>query len=164
MKKYLLRPILALSACLIVVSSFAISSSSSVLPADKKISNTWTSEFSDVTELNTLNPDMLRSSLDEFLSLTPAKYKELTGKRLGLKKSIELKVAQKMLKKKMGKAEGGISKGLYIVLAILGFGWLAMGIMDDWSGNNWWVNLILTLLFWLPGLIHALIVMKDYYN
>jgi uncharacterized membrane protein YqaE (UPF0057 family) len=36
--------------------------------------------------------------------------------------------------------------------------------MDDWTGNTWVVNLILSFLCWLPGFIHALIKMKDYYS
>ncbi|RXK58593.1 YqaE/Pmp3 family membrane protein [Lacibacter luteus] len=54
-------------------------------------------------------------------------------------------------------------KGLYIVLAIFGLAWIAMGVMDNWSGSTWIINLVLTFLFWLPGLIHALVVMKNYY-
>jgi uncharacterized membrane protein YqaE (UPF0057 family) len=74
-------------------------------------------------------------------------------------------INSKKLSKAMSKADNAdIPKGLYIVLAIFGLAWIGMGVMDDWSGNNWWVNLILTLLFWLPGFIHALIKMKDYYN
>jgi uncharacterized membrane protein YqaE (UPF0057 family) len=104
----------------------------------------------------------------------------LTGKKMNLAEKIEFKIVQmrlkssinqdgvinsKKLNKAMSKADNAkVSKGLYIVLAIFGLAWIAMGIMDDWKGNNWWVNLILTLLFWLPGFIHAMIKMKDYYK
>lgn len=96
--------------------------------------------------------------------MTPSKYRQLTGKRLGLKKSIQLKAAQKALKKEIrnGK-DADISKGVYVLLAILGLGWLAMGLLDDWNGSDWLVNLLLTVLCWLPGLIHALVKMKKYY-
>lgn len=102
--------------------------------------------------------------LDAFLDLTPKKYRELTGERLGVKGSLALKAAQKQVKKqfKSGR-DADIPKGLYVVLVIFGWGWLAMGLMDDFEGNNWWVSLILYILCWLPGLIHALIKMKDYY-
>ncbi len=92
------------------------------------------------------------------LSLTPAKMEQLTGKKMTIAQKLALKMAQKRAKK-----AGDISKGLYIVLAIFGLAWIAMGVMDDWSGSTWIVNLILTFLFWLPGLIHALVVMKKYY-
>ncbi|MBP6688223.1 MAG: YqaE/Pmp3 family membrane protein [Lacibacter sp.] len=99
------------------------------------------------------------SNMDAFLSLTPEKVKEMTGKKMSFGQKIALKMAQKKAKR----AGGEIPKGLYIVLAIFGLAWVAMGIMDDWSGSTWIINLVLTLLFWLPGLIHALIVMKNYY-
>ena len=86
-------------------------------------------------------------------------------------KSIKLKLAQRAVKKQLQKggefrpeAGDGITKGLYILMAIFGVAWIGMGVKDEWSGSYWVVNLILTLLFWLPGLIHALIVMKDYYD
>ena len=92
------------------------------------------------------------------LSLTPAKMEQLTGQKMTIAQKLALKMAQKKAKK-----AGEISKGLYIVLAIFGLAWIGMGVMDDWSGSTWIVNLILTLLFWLPGFIHALVVMKKYY-
>ena len=92
------------------------------------------------------------------LSLTPAKMEQLTGKKMTIAQKLALKMAQKKAKK-----AGDISKGLYIVLAIFGLAWIAMGVMDEWSGSTWIVNLLLTFLFWLPGLIHALVVMKKYY-
>lgn len=87
----------------------------------------------------------------------------MTGERLGFKNTLKLKAAQKFLKKEM-KKDDGITKGLYILLAILGLAWIAMGVKSDWSGSDWIVNLILTLLCWLPGFIHALVKMKDYYK
>lgn len=99
------------------------------------------------------------SNMNAFLSLTPEKVKEMTGKKMNFAQKLALKMAQKKAKR----ADGEVSKGLYIVLAIFGLAWIAMGIMDDWSGGTWILNLVLTLLFWLPGFIHALIMMKKYY-
>lgn len=119
------------------------------------------------------------------MDLSRMKVKELealTGHKMNLANKLSFKIAQGQLRnsiatdgtvnsKKLEKAmkhskadNSSIPKGLYIVLAIFGLAWIAMGVMDNWSGNNWWVNLILTLLFWLPGFIHALIKMKDYYQ
>jgi uncharacterized membrane protein YqaE (UPF0057 family) len=39
-----------------------------------------------------------------------------------------------------------------------------MGIKDDWSGNNWWLNLLLYCLCGIPGIIHSFIKMKEYTN
>ncbi len=122
----------------------------------------WADDFNSQPEFKALTPEMVQMGLDEFLSLTPKKYKEITGKRLGVKKTLELKAAQKVVRKQMNK-EPEFAKGLYILLAILGLAWVAMGVMDDWSGNDWIVNLILVVLCWLPGLIHAFIKMKKYY-
>ncbi len=107
---------------------------------------------------------------EEIMVLTPEKYKEKTGKKMGLKNALKLKMAKRLLKKaKKAEAKGqgtenaGIGKGLYILLAIIGLAWIAMGIFDDWQGSTWIIGLVLALLLWLPGLIFALIKMGDYY-
>ncbi|TAK35704.1 MAG: hypothetical protein EPO28_14380 [Saprospiraceae bacterium] len=110
----------------------------------------WSESLKGQPEVQALTPEMVQMGLDDFLNLTPGKYKEITGKRLGIRKTIELKAAQKFVKKQM-KSDPQFSKGLYILLAILGLAWLGMGIMDDWNGSDWVVNLILTVLCWLPG-------------
>lgn len=112
--------------------------------------------------------------MNKFADLTPSDYKKITGHKLGLKKSIALKIAQKKVKKEIRQAKknngeittagDGITKGVYILLAIFGLAWLAMGIKSDWDGSDWIVNLLLTFLCWLPGFIHAMIKMKDYYG
>ena len=125
--------------------------------------------WSETAEVQQFSSEMSTSDmdLDDFLSMTPKKFKQKTGKKLGVKKSLQLKAAQRAIKKKMKKMKKAgnedISSGLYVLLAILGLGWVAMGVMDDWSGNNWIVNMILTVLCWLPGLIHALAKKKDFY-
>lgn len=127
------------------------------------VKSNWANDFNNQPEVKAaLTPEMIQLGLEDFLALTPKKYKEMTGQKLGLKKTLELKAAQKMIKKQM-KSEPEFSKGLYILLAILGLAWVAIGVMDDWNGNDWIVNLILTVLCWLPGLIHALTKMKKYY-
>ncbi len=127
------------------------------------VKSSWADDFKNQPEVKAvLTPEMVQLGLEDFLALTPKKYKEMTGEKLGLKKTLELKAAQKMVKKQMNK-DPQFSKGLYVLLAILGFAWVAMGVMDDWEGSDWIVNLILYVLCWLPGLIHALTKMKKYY-
>ena len=116
-----------------------------------------------VPELKGLTPEMQKMAISKFLELTPAKIKAMTGKKLGFVKTLELKMAQKYLKKQQAKGGDSVPKGLYILAVILGWGFLVMGIMDDWSGNDWWTNLLLTMLCWLPGVIHGLIKMGKYY-
>ena len=94
------------------------------------------------------------------MKMTVKEFQKATGKHLTFKQAVQYKAAQKLLS---GKKHGeSFSKGLYIVLAIFGWAWILMGIKDDWSGNNWWLNLLLTFLCWLPGLIHSLMQMKNY--
>ncbi len=128
----------------------------------------WNAKLKANPKFQELTPAMSNINLNDFLELTPKKYKAMTGKRLGIKKSIQLKVAQKFIRNSYSSEDGSttpddISKGLYILLAIIGLGWLAIGLFDDWEGSDWIINLVLTLLCWLPGLIHALVKMKKYY-
>jgi uncharacterized membrane protein YqaE (UPF0057 family) len=101
--------------------------------------------------------------LQQFSEITPSKYRAMTGKRLGIKNTIALKFAQHKIKRAMGGAGTEIPKGLYIVAAIFGWGWLCMGLMDDWQGKDWWINLILVCICLIPGIVHAFIKMKNYY-
>ncbi len=121
----------------------------------------WHADFKSNPEMKNLPPEMTKLTLEEFTKLTPSKFEEMTGKKLSMVKKFKLKVAQKFLKKKAGTAD--ISKGLYIVLAIIGLGWLAMGLLDNWSGSDWIISLVLYFLFFLPGLIYTLIKMNKYY-
>ena len=134
-----------------VASSFAVNSGN------------WTMKVQE--EVGTMEKEMLQMNLNDFLTLTPKTYKEATGKRLGLKNTLKLKAAQKFLKKNLNAEAGGsdVPKGLYIIMTIFWLGWLAQGIMDDFSGNNWWVSLLLYILCWLPGVIYSFVKMNDYY-
>jgi len=126
------------------------------------VSADWATTLGDQPAVKALTPEMAQMGLDQFLTLTPKKYKEMTGERMTIKQTVQLKVAQKIVKKQM-KSEPDISKGLYVLLAILGLAWVAMGIMDDWNGSDWIINLVLSVLCWLPGVIHGLVKMKKYY-
>lgn len=52
---------------------------------------------------------------------------------------------------------------VYILLAFPFLGWLAMGINDDFTGDDWWICIILYCCLWFPGFIFTLIKMKKYY-
>lgn len=125
----------------------------------------WSERLKAEPEVKSLPVDLSNMGLEEFLTLTPKKYKEITGEKMGVKKAIQLKVAQKIVKSKLNKdAAADISKGVYILLAIIGLGWLAMGLLDDWSGSDWIIALVLSFLCWIPGVIYSLIKMKNYYS
>ena len=71
-----------------------------------------------------------KQSVEKFLSLTPAKIQEVTGKKMTLKEKIAFKLAQAKMKKHMKKGGGSdIPKGVYILLA---FFWSCL----DCNGYN----------------------------
>lgn len=125
------------------------------------IAQTWSSQFKEAKEVQNLSPELRNMQLESFLNLTPKKYRQLTGKKLGIKKTLQLRAAQKMVKRKLN-IEPQLSGGLFCLMGFLCFGWLAMGIMDDWGGINWVTNFLLSIL-WFPGVIHTMIRKQDYY-
>jgi len=127
-------------------------------------------------------------SLLELSKISMKDLEALSGKKMSFSEKIAYKSGQRSLRKnihadgtldknfvkKMAKtnksstgspyAEGGnIPQWAYIVLVIFALGFIPIGVMSDWKGNDWWINLLLTLCFWIPGVIHGLIVMKKYY-
>lgn len=148
---------------------FSISTHAGIIYIPSNASDNVKSNVANVTTNGFLVNDEItnrfKSDMDAFLKLTPGDYKKITGKKLSIKEMVELKAAQKYMKSKMKKgAEDKLPKAVYIILVILGWGFLALGLVSDWKGNDWWVNLLLTLLCWIPGVIHGLIKMKNYYN
>lgn len=115
-----------------------------------------------MTPDGTLSASFENMTADEFLTLTPKKVKEITGKKMSLKEKVGLKMAQKAVKKQMKGGASSIDKTVYIILAIL-IPFLAVGLATNWSGNDWWICLLLMFLFWIPGVIFAFIKMGDYY-
>ena len=143
---------ISLVAALLFAVIFSVNA---INPSNKTIATNPTSiDFSNFEKSTTINGKSLTN-------ITPNDIQKLTGKKLSLKEVIKLKAAQKLLKAKKGGGEG-YSKGIFILLALLGWSWLLMGIQDDFSGSTWLVNLLLTVLCWLPGFIHSLVHMKDY--
>lgn len=60
---------------------------------------------------------------------------------------------------KKSKKKGGLSTDtLLLVIIAIFIPPLAVYLAEGAITTNFWINLILTLLFWLPGFIHALIV------
>lgn len=78
--------------------------------------------------------------------------KEKKAKRKEMKK--ELKSALKSAKK--NEANSDLDLTLLIILAVL-IPPLAMGLYDGIT-NRFWISLLLTLLFYIPGLIYTLVV------
>lgn len=95
------------------------------------------------------DPAKVKSAVEELKSLSPKE------------KRMRVKEAQKEMKafkiaKKAGK-EPSTNTLLLVILAIL-LPPLAVYLHQGAINNKFWICLILTLLFWLPGVIYALIV------
>ncbi|MBC5991673.1 YqaE/Pmp3 family membrane protein [Pontibacter sp. SD6] len=72
----------------------------------------------------------------------------------------EKKELKKDLKEALKQDRGGSRTSIVeIILAIL-LPPLAV-FLHDGIGTSFWINIILTLLFFLPGVIHALLVVTD---
>ena len=103
------------------------------------------------------------------MEATAGKMKEKGDHKLSFAEKVMVKLAKKKLQKMEKKMNDrsssapGIEKGVYIIVAIL-IPFLAVGLATNFEGNDWLICLLLTILFYLPGLIYALIKMKDYYG
>jgi uncharacterized membrane protein YqaE (UPF0057 family) len=144
MKKLFLFLFTAISLC--SASSFAGYAVKKVQPSTstEQATTTGTAELIDATVKSTFTTADV-STADEELSM-------VTGK-----KNIFTKISDRL------KESLDISKGVYVILAIIGFGWLAMGLNDNFEGFDWLISLLLYILGWLPGVIYTLIMMKKYY-
>lgn len=84
-------------------------------------------EIQNQPEVKSLIQETGQSSVDDFLNLTPKKYKEITGEKLGLKKTIALKAAQKAVKKQMnGNASAGPKSQLVALILVIFVGGLGI--------------------------------------
>jgi uncharacterized membrane protein YqaE (UPF0057 family) len=119
--------------------------------------------FANVSEVSALPAELSSMTPAALTELTPASYEKMTGKKLGVKNALALRAAQKAIKKHSA-PNADIEKGVYILLAILGLGFLAIGLLDNWSGSDWIIALVLSILCWLPGVIYAFVKMKNYYS
>lgn len=101
--------------------------------------------------ISSTNPDpaTVKAAIENFKSLPRKERKE------------RVKLAKKEIKafkaaKKAGK-EADTNTLLLVILAIL-LPPLAVYLHQGEINNKFWISLLLTLLFWLPGVIYALIV------
>jgi uncharacterized membrane protein YqaE (UPF0057 family) len=95
---------------------------------------------------------------------TSVEKKELTKKEARQQRRIKRKETKKELKKAIRdwKKEGASDTDtlLLVILAIL-IPPLAVGIYEGGLTSRFWISLLLTLLFFLPGVIYALIVILE---
>lgn len=124
---------------------------STVLPASMAAS---TSEPVPATAPASSEPDpaAVKAAMKDFKSLPRSERKS------------RLKEAKKMFKqykadKKAGK-EAETDQVLLAILAIL-LPPLAVYLKEGVINSKFWISLILTLIFWIPGVIYALLVVFD---
>jgi uncharacterized membrane protein YqaE (UPF0057 family) len=120
------------------ISSNAIESGETIARAESRGTNT------------TLIPDdiAIQHAMTEFKSLSRVDRK---AKIAEVKKSIAAYKAQKAT------GEASTNKILLAILAII-LPPLAVGLHEGALNGKFWLSVLLTLLFWIPGVIYALIV------
>jgi uncharacterized membrane protein YqaE (UPF0057 family) len=94
-------------------------------------------------------PGAVKAAMTELNSLSKKEKKERT-------KEVKKAIKQYKADKKAGKAPS-TNTLLLVILAIL-LPPLAVYLHEGTINNRFWISLILTLLFWIPGVIYALIV------
>ena len=70
------------------------------------------------------------------------------------------KLAKKSIVSKLSKPTNDIMLLILVILAIF-LPPIAVGLKKNWALIPLLISIILTLLFWLPGIIHALLVVFD---
>ncbi len=93
---------------------------------------------------------VMENAFKDFKSLSKQERKERV-------KDAKTELKQYKKDKKAGKAEPSTNTLLLVILAIL-LPPLAVFLHEGEINSKFWIDLVLTLLFYLPGLIYALIV------
>lgn len=101
------------------------------------------------TVINEPVPATVNSAVEEFKDLSRKEKKERI-------KELKSEIRKFKDAKKSG-AEPSTNTLLLVILAIL-LPPLAVYLHQGEINNKFWISLILTLLFWIPGVIYALIV------
>ena len=95
------------------------------------------------------DPATVKAATDEFKNLSRKERKERI-------KEVKNEIRKFNATKKSG-GKTDTNTLLLVILAIL-LPPLAVYLHEDATNNRFWISVILTLLFWLPGVIYALVV------
>ncbi len=101
-----------------------------------------------------------RMLMEKFVKMSVKDYETLTGKKLTLLQKAGFKVKQKIMARELRRdAENTTSTNtlLLVILAII-LPPLAVYLHENAFNGKFWLDLVLTLLFYVPGLVYALIV------
>lgn len=99
--------------------------------------------------------DLSTISLGELMDMSIDEVETMIGKKLTLKEKVTLKYAQRQLKK--SNKDGDDYDPILIYVLCFFVPPLAVYLLYD-IGNEFWVNIVLTALCGLPGVIHAFII------
>jgi hypothetical protein len=157
-KTYILRHTLRFSLLALVMMIFNLSTSALTIPSTEpvpKSDNTVATPFSGMT-------------VQDFLALTPKKYKELTGEKLSLTQKIALKMAQRKMKKAIKNNEkvdvaamaGGLDTsdfnigGFVLGLLLNVIGVLIAYLIGDTNVIKWaWIGFAVFLVIFLLAVL-----------
>src|SRR5687768_928557 len=89
-KTYIFRRLLRFSVLALALMIVTLPATALIVPS--------TTPVKPVAESTAVAP-LANMSVEQFLALTPKKYKELTGEKLSLTQKISLKIAQKKIKR-----------------------------------------------------------------
>ena len=159
------KSLLALTLCLFALKAFSFNVAET-LPQTPTVAN--------AEQVKKIEAMLSKMASKDLSNLSIREVEDLTGHKLSFKEKVGLKVlkmkAKKMQKKAAAEMKSGkghsapdLDKGTYIILAIL-IPFVAVGLATDWEGKDWLVCLLLSCLCGIPGIIYALIKMKDYYG
>lgn len=102
-----------------------------------------------------ITPDITSISMDNLKDLSVSEVEAMIGKKLTLKEKLTLKYVQHKLKKS---SEGGNDYDPILIYVLCFFiPPVAVYLLYD-IGSEFWVNVLLTLLCGLPGIVHAFII------
>lgn len=103
--------------------------------------------------------EIKEAATPEVKTVTEAEALEMAKERLANMTKAEKKEFKKEVKEAFKQDRVGRTSIVEIILAIL-LPPLAV-FLHDGIGTSFWISIILTLLFWLPGVIYALLVVTD---
>lgn len=158
-KTYILKHSLRFSLLAFIMMVFTLSTSALTLPS---------AEPAPAARDNTVAAPLSGMTVQDFLALTPKKYKELTGEKLSLTQKISLKLAQKKIRKAIKNNEkiesstianamdtsdfniGGFVLGL--LLSVIGV--LIAYLIGDTSVIKWaWIGFAVFLVIFLLAVL-----------
>jgi uncharacterized membrane protein YqaE (UPF0057 family) len=147
MKAFFLKPIIALT----VIGLFAGSIQTAVAAEVSASFFVIKHVSKDSSALS--RKDSIQNAITAFKNLSHKEKKELI-------KEAKQKLNEYKEQKKNGLSHSDDNTILLVILAIL-LPPLAVYLHEGEINSKFWIDLILTLLFWLPGAIYALIVVLD---